>query len=252
VFEYSSVYAPANTVNFASNTIFALTDDIEKIDYLQQKCDYVALFPRSYKDFYDVVDKFPSSAYLVLPQIARNKDLDVLEKIAKSDKVPNVIAENLYALELFKDKNVILGSFLNVLDDNFKSNKILSIEGGISKNGFTYAYGRYPIMTFSHCPKKTIQGSCKNCNKYDTMDITDERGNQFSFRRYEVTYCYSHLLNSIPVDLSTINAKNKISRAFLDLSGKDKQEIDYIIDCFKNGKPTNQKGMTAFCSKNLE
>ena len=251
-FEYNEVYAPTIGFKFPSKAIFAETDDANLIPHLLNTCDFVAYSPRSYKDFYKNIDTFDDKCYLVLPIIARNTDLRLLEKIAKSEKVFNVIAQNAYALELFKDKNVLLGSFCNVIDSSFPSNKILSIEGGLSKNDFIYAYGRYPIMTFSHCPKKTLSGSCKNCNKYDTIDMTDERGNVFTFSHYEVSSCYSRLLNSLPVDLSGVNAKNHINKIYLDLKGKTKEECDKIINCFKNGVNTNEKGMIAFINKNLE
>lgn len=251
-FDFEKVYDCTNKIKLKDNAIFVQTDDLNKVEYLLKKCDYVAYSPRSYKEFYENIDLFPANAYLILPQIARGKDLEIIEKIAKSNKVNNVIVENIYALELFKDKNVILGSFCNILDDNFNANKIMSIESGVSNNGFIYSYGRYPIMTFTHCPKKTVQGSCKNCNKYDTMNIVDERNNEFTFRRFEVVYCYSHLLNSLPIDLSAVNSKQKINKIYLDLSGKSIDEMCYIIDCFKNRKSTQQKGTTGFYSKILE
>ncbi|MBE5731434.1 MAG: U32 family peptidase [Clostridiales bacterium] len=251
-FEYDSVYAPTLKQQFPPKAIFAETDKFEFIEDLLKKCDYVAYSPRSYKEFCNKLDTFNQECFLKLPPIARGKDLKILEEIAKNDRIINVIAENIYSLELFKDKNILLGSFCNIIDKSFPSNKILSVEGGISPNDFVYSYGRYPIMTFSHCPKKTLSGSCKNCAKYDTIDMIDERGNTFTYSHYEVSSCYSQLLNSLPIDLSGINAKSPINKVYLDLKGKTIEECDKIINCFKNKTLTNEKGMTAFCNKTLE
>lgn len=251
-FEFSEVYSPATGIVFPEKAIWAETDNPDIIGLLADNCDFVAYTPKSYKEFYANIQSFPSNCFLVLPPIARNKDLMLLEKIAQCSNVKNVIAQNIYALELFKDKNIVLGAFCNIIDKSFPYNKILSVEGGLSEKDFVYSYGRFPIMTFSHCPKKTLTGSCKNCNKYDTIDMTDERGNLFTFKHYEVFYCYSSLLNSLPVDLSGINSKSPIKKIYLDLKGKNKNEAISVINHFKNGINTNQKGMTAFVSKILE
>ncbi len=251
-FEYEDVYKPTSLAKFPQKAIFAETDNPKLLRNLLNTCDYVAYSPLSYKDFYQNIEDFPNQCYLVLPPIARDKDLRILEKIAQSENVRNVIAQNVYALELFKNKNVVLGALCNVIDPSCHKNKILSIEGGINENDFVYSYGRFPVMTFSHCPKKTLYSSCKNCNKYDTIDIVDERGNVFTFKHYEVSSCYSTLLNSLPVDLSAINSKTPINKIYLDLRGKNKDEAIKIINCFKNRTCTNEKGMTAFANKTLE
>ena len=251
-FEFDNVYKPAKQTLFEDKSIFAETNDIDLCCHLLEKCNYVAYNPSSYKDFYDNIQSFPSKCYLVLPPIARNRDLQLLEKIAAHPQVKSVIAQNVYALELFKDKNILLGSFLNIVDSSFPYSKILSIECGINNTDFIYSYGRFPIMTFSHCPKKTLSDTCKNCNKYDTIDMTDERGNVFTFKHFEIAYCYSSLLNSLPVDLSGINAKSPINRIYLDLKGKNIEQAERIINCFKNKINTNEKGMIAFAGKTLE
>lgn len=251
-FEFDRVFAPTNKVSFAKKAIFAETDDFKLIEFLSSKCDYVAYYPRSYKDFCSKISCFASKCYLVLPPIARQKDLKILEEIAQNPKIENVIAQNVYALELFKDKNVLLGAFCNIIDPSFKANKILSIEGGLSDSDFIYSYGTFPLMTFAHCPKKTLVGACKNCDKYDTIEVSDERGNIFKFEHYEVANCYSRLLNSIPVNLSGINSKRQINKIYLDLKRKKLPEVEKIINSFKSGISIDEKGTTAFCNKILE
>ena len=238
---------------FKQKSVFAMTDDFDAISSLHKISDYVAYKPNDYEEFANhYLDKFQQEIFLFIPQIARNKDLCVLEKIANSSNVKNVIVNNIFGLELFKGKNIVLGPFMNIIDDNLPYSKILSVEGKISKKSFTYAFGYFPFMTLTHCPNKTIKGNCKNCNGYDGISLKDERGNNFTFKRYKVAYCYSHLFNETPINLSQFNASEKFYGAFIDVSGYSKDDATKIINSFIEGKKYECKSFTGFATKNLE
>ena len=250
---FSTLPFSNSTFEIKPNSIFVMTDDFEMINHIKNTADYVAYQPTDYNEFLNKELKdFPSDVFLFTPQIARNKDLRILEKISQNSNVANVIVNNIYGLELFKDKNVVFGPFMNVIDDSFECNKILSVEGGISKKSFTYAFGYFPFMTLTHCPNKTIKGSCQNCNGYKNLSLQDERGNNFTFKRHKIAYCYSHLHNELPINLSQFNANEKFYGAFVDVSGFSKDEALEIIKCFNTGKKYNCKSFTAFATKNLE
>lgn len=251
--DFNSNLLSKSKFSFKPYSTFVMTDNFSMLSQLKSISDYVAYNPLDYNEFLtNDISKLPSDVFLFLPQIARNKDLDLLKKIAENENINNVIVNNIYGLELFKDKNIVLGPFMNIIDDNFDYNKILSVEGGISKKSFTYAFGYFPFMTLTHCPNKTLNGNCQNCKGYKNISMQDERGNQFTFKRYKVAYCYSHLHNELPINLSQFNANEKFYGSFIDVSGFSSSESIEIVKSFINGNKYNCKSFTAFAIKNLE
>ncbi len=155
------------------------------------------------------------NAFLNLPFIARGKDVDVLRDIIKNCNFKGYIVNNLYGLELVKDRRVILGIGLNLINDVIDVDKIYSIESDIFlKNGYVYAQGNVPLMTFCHCERKELLSDCKNC---DGVNVAlSYEGREFYLRRYKIHYCYGQLLNC-----ATLDVLNKgVEKAFIDYSYK--------------------------------
>ncbi len=249
---FTQTFAPANRSDFPDSCLFVLTDDESLLPILKQKATFVAYFPRDFAAFCQNVDRFDPDVFLYTPQIVRSKEVALLEAVARHPAIKRVVANNAYAISLFCEKEIVLGAFFNVIDDSYPAQFILSPEGGISRNGFTYAYGHFPFMTLCHCPKKNLSGNCNSCKGYDSIPLSDEQGRSFTFKRHKILSCYAHLINEAPIDLSAHHAKRAIAKPFLDLCGKSKEEALQIVQAFVDRKPLASRGISAFSNKNLE
>ncbi len=227
------------------------TDDYSFALELLNSVDYVIYSPVDFKDVENIV--FDDRIYLDTPQIARSADLGILKRIASRKDIKKVVVNNLYGLELFKNKQVLLGEFLNIVCDDFDADKVLSVEAGVGEKSFSYCYGFFPFMTFCHCPRKNLMGSCNGCEKRYDLTLSDENGNKFTFRRFSVAYCYSHLLNSKPIDISYQLSKNDVAlKKFLDFRGVSKSKACVILKKFMNGEPTGEEGIKGYFDKKPE
>lgn len=212
--------------------------------------DFIDAFVFSPKDYSDtdtiqrVFSESDKPVFLYLPPIARAKDLPLLERIAKLPYIDNVIADNLYALELFKDKNILLGSGLNFINDFVELEKIASLERDeMSKKDFVTVFSQVPVMTFAHCPYRNLSGGCqKNCKGYNGT-LTDERGNVFNLNHFKVGYCYAQLKNDIPLCLSEEVKKNHVKKIVFDFRGYSADAAEKILSEMKNEKVLGFKHM---------
>lgn len=198
--------------------------------------------PKNYADYDAILTIFRNCnkpIFLDSPVIARGKDLDVLKKLSETPEIKNVIANNLYALKLFAGKNILLGPMMNILNDGVPCEKIYSLESDSAlPNGYYTAYCHVPMMTFSHCPYKTLKGSCGPSCKGFTGSLKDERGNEFSLYHYKVFHCYALLLNNKPLCLiDELNRKNHKKMIF-DCTHLDAKQTASLISDMESGKMT--------------
>jgi len=147
---------------------------------------------------------------LNLPIIANGKDLKLLDSII--EKNPNIvlIANNIYGLHYSKTHTVLAGCGMNVYNNttqeqlikNGASACVLSFEQKpenitLTENTFIYTQGTPALMTFCHCPYKTVfQNDCSKCGFKKGLTYTNASGKIFPIRRTQVSQCYFELLSA--------------------------------------------------------
>ena len=111
-------------------------------------------------------------------------------------------------------------------------------------------YGYLPLMTFSHCPKKSINnGKCVSC-KGEDLSIKDETGKVFLLRNYRIKYCYSQLLNCNVLDNISECKKRGVKNKFVDLIGVG-GDAKEILMSLKNGKSNSLNSTHGYFNKKL-
>ena len=231
--------------DFGKPKIILNVDSQSFIDEFDEtsKIDAFIFSPTDYSDIENIERVFSKSSkpiFLNTPIMARDKDLDILKKIADLPCVENIIANNLYALELFGDKNILLGDGLNLLNDSIAKEKVASLERDVfSKNDYLTVFSQVAIMLFAHCPYKNLNGACdKNCKGYSGK-LVDERGNSFPFSRYKVKYCYAKLKNELPVFLEEEARKKGIQTRSYDFRGASVIYANrFLYEIFSNRIPS--------------
>lgn len=145
-----------------------------------------------------------------LPIVANGMDLKLLDNFLIKNKDIVLLANNVYGLSYVLDGfKVICGTGLNMYSnftENFFVNlgctaAVVSVEQNAKTvelgNNFVYAFGKLALMTFCHCPYKTVfENSCKNCSFGKTLSYVDSFGSRHDIARYQLSQCYFELLNS--------------------------------------------------------
>lgn len=132
---------------------------------------------------------------LQLPIIANGKDIEVIEKLLVAiPDVRTLVSENIYGFKFAGDGyKVIAGAGHNVLNRYAASAcrelgaaavvPSIEREERISSN-------ELPLMTFAHCPYKTVYGNdCSHCSYKQGMELLRE-GRRYAVRRTRVSQCY--------------------------------------------------------------
>ena len=152
----------------------------------------------------------------------------------------------MYAFCFAKTHKVIVGLDMNVFN-NFTISFLQKLGASgfvISKeqqkenikdieNHFVFTLGYAELMTFAHCPYKTISGgTCKTCSYKPGLVYYDVKNNQYKIFRYQMSQCYfkllhSHLVNNI--------ACTKI-KAYVDLNGLTESQAKLALDGLYSGK----------------
>ncbi|MCH1967567.1 DUF3656 domain-containing U32 family peptidase [Paraclostridium sordellii] len=190
-----------------------------------------------------------------LPRILRNKDYKILNNL--SDKNIAVQVGNLGSINLFKNNELYIDSYLNVF--NSETIKHYSSEGANTvcisqelnlteiKEMLNYsdldiesiAYGYTPLMISEYCPMGVLIRDCKKdkrssiCNKsmYALKDGKDE-----VFRLSQDVFCRTSIYNSKPVcileDLYELK-KSNINIFRLDFTLEDSEQIKDVIEAFE-------------------
>lgn len=237
---YLSVGRNIDFVN--KSNVMVQVDDLSKLKDCIDLFDYAAYMPKFYDEkvitdiekFYNETGK---TVFLVLPPILRDGDLGKVLEILSSPSIKHVIVNNLGGLEIAEGKNVLWGPLMNIVNSDFPVDKIMSPEydGNEFGHNFVYVYGRFPLMTFAHCPKKSLNnGKCLAC-KGEDMSIKDETGKVFLIRNYRIKYCYAQLLNCNFINNISECKKRKIQNMFVDIIGADNSAKE-ILTSVKNGQ----------------
>jgi len=177
---------------------------------------------------------------LNLPIVANYLDLSILDNIIKQFPQLVLIANNLYAVSYaLTGSKVIAGTGLNIFNNFAKlllkdfniTQNVLSIEQKLSnftlsKNDFVYTLGTPSLMTFCHCPYKTIIGNnCSSCGFKNNLYYVDQKNKCFAIRRYKISQCYFELLNSSLINNLGWHNYNK----FIDLRTLKNNDIASFI-----------------------
>lgn len=137
---------------------------------------------------------------LQLPVIANGRDIMVIEKLLDECRgIRTLVSENIYGLEFGeRGYRVIAGAGHNALNayaaEAYKtlgaSEVLPSIESGAK-----YDKKEIPLMTFAHCPYKTLfKNDCAHCTYKDGLMLTREK-HKYRVVRTKVHNCYFSLLS---------------------------------------------------------
>lgn len=165
--------------------------------------------------------------YIKLPVFASKNTINSIKvqlNIAiKNDEKIAIFANNYYALELAHEYvlPVIVGFNMNLANDSaVKSlntkNYCMSIELNKEESltsGFTYVYGKFPVMTFLHCPYKNIYKNDCNACRFEKLKFTNEKG-EFAVKRERNAECVFTMYNTACHNL----LNERIAKRYIDLT----------------------------------
>lgn len=250
--QYKNIFSDLTYFTSPDDCIIARFDNVNTANKTSELYDYAAYSPRDWtKNVADELKSLKKPFLLVLPNVMRGEDAGFIKEVLSSDFVKNVIVNNIYGISLSNNKNVLFGPMMNFITDEIKCAKIMSAEGkNTNPENFVYYYGKFPLMTFCHCPFKSgNDGKCLGCKTPPTGTLKDEYGNSFTLYSYRAKYCYCKMLNDNPINLTGTDIKTQ--RKVVDLIGFDEQSCYNILESVK----TNKKlpgGTLAFYNKKLE
>lgn len=181
---------------------------------------------------YAPVDYGNSSAYgealarygdrliLELPIMADTADIEVLKKLIADERLKTVCVNNPYGYTLAVGKQILTGWGMNQTNDAAGGNFMQSpeLDGILGDGYYVYAFGYFPLMTFKHCPRRSLYKSCQGCGGTYDMTLTDDKGT-FRVRHYKVHECYAQLVNDRPIDVLEEMKKRGHTRLAVDLCG---------------------------------
>jgi len=150
---------------------------------------------------------------LDLPIIANGADLELLQNSLadlkeKAIKFDFVVSNNLYGLQFANYGYKIIAGFGHNVYNNLTTLKlkelgvcmvVQSVE--LEKNltsvlpVLTMRNFRLPLMTFAHCPYKTVNSNtCKKCSYSNNLTYS-KGGKQYLLRRVKLSQCYFTMTN---------------------------------------------------------
>lgn len=164
------------------------------------------------------------SFYLDLPKVARYKDfLKIKNIVLNLPQEIGLIANNIYAINFVnKNREVVGGVYLNIANSfSALALKQLGIKTFVKSfedfacdfdKGLTYE-GRPALMTFCHCPYKTVykNDSCLNCKYTGSLTYKDDSQNRFEIRRVKIENCNFELVDNMIIN------QNFYGNKFIDL-----------------------------------
>ena len=151
---------------------------------------------REVKRMLSMLGASASDIALQLPVIANGKDIEVIESLlADMQDIRTLVSENIYGFKYASDGyNVIAGAGHNVLNGyaaracrelgaEAVMPSVESAEGSMSSC-------ELPLMTFAHCPYKTVfENDCAHCTYKQGMELARE-GHRYLVRRTRISQCY--------------------------------------------------------------
>ena len=164
----------------------------------------VSVFKKKYSKYYSI------PLIINLPIIARCEDLKIIDNIVNNNKDCEFVANNIYALDYIDDGiKIWAGSGLNISNNyagQFLSELgvvecVSSIEKWSQTISGTYkvSFGNMTLMTFAHCPFKTLyDNDCSSCKYSGIMKLSSN--SNYKIRRIKIFDCYFELIDDITID----------------------------------------------------
>lgn len=169
---------------------------------------------------------------IYIPANACGNEIDYILKLA-GDKIKTLYCDNVGGVSLSKKGyRIIAGALLNVVNnksaEEFLTNGAECIVSGIENKGtlncaVKYLYGRIPLMTYSHCPYKTvIKTACAECKHKDNLNYI-LNGENLLIKRRKVLHCAFELVSD--------NVYNKVDkeRGYFDFSYVKTEDMINIL-----------------------
>lgn len=238
--------------------------DVELIDFCE-KCDKVAVMSDSYKECdilifkpndynsdFIIPSEIKAEKYLYIPSFACSSDIEIIkEKLSLFD---GIYCDGIWGLRFAEEtgKKFFAGTGFNItncidvkyIKDNtayycvskelsFAEQRKLS-----SDNSFVLTCGGIKVMDFIYCP---FEKTCKNCDKRNLYELSDENGRVFPVHRYEMSSCRfevyncSHLVSKqnfagTLIDLTTVTDGAKTVANF-----RDENKLKQIFKKYTSG-----------------
>ena len=189
------------------NNIYIINEetDLSKLQILEN--DVVAFSPTIYTEEnvlrnIEKISKNYNKIALDLPIIANGKDMQILQNII--DKLDNkimLILSNISGI-IFANttRKTIAGLGLNIYNnlsvlelEKLNVNYFIFSKELTPKNEkfITFGYGKQSLMTFAHCPFKTLfHNSCKDCKFSKNLVIKGTDGKVYDIQRTIISQCY--------------------------------------------------------------
>ena len=188
-----------------------LEDDIYEISSVKDIQKYKGTIVLNIED-YTSLPNLTSKVYIKLPKICRGKDMKAISNMLDKykDNIIGVVAENIYAIELAREKGlkVFGGVGLNIFNSSAASvygitNYVNSVEFDIDdiKDGYAYSSNRVMVMTLTHCPVQlSTKCTCATC-KYNNGFDYKTNSLSIQIEREKVGYCYFNMFLNKPINI---------------------------------------------------
>lgn len=197
-------------------------------------------------DALEICQSYNKDFALFIPRIVKSKELDEIKNSEVYRKVKKVVTNEIGAFSLFQDKEIILGTGMNIFNSyslqSLDNDAILSLEMDIKQinelkyqNKIVQVYGKVENMISEFCPisqfyfNKQIKkcNKCKN-GKYSLVDRKDEE-----FRMLMDEQCRMHLLNNKPLYFDSLNLL-KTNTILLHFTDEDEIKTKTVLDDYFN------------------
>ena len=206
-------------------------------DFNDKKLGYTFIY---FPDDYDVIAKKKHSAYLFVPSFLTEDDIVKIKEL--SEYFDGFYADGLSGVAIAESlsKPFIAGIGLNVFNKFDESallaegakaiavSKELSLQeiSDFGADRVVFTNGNIMLAELLYCP---YGRNCKNCNRKNINELTDELGHKFSVRRYKINgRCRFEIYNGTVLNVSTDIYGGKL----INLVGLDADTKRLII----NGK----------------
>lgn len=230
--DIESLEIPKSRYELSDNYNLLISDDLS-----DKKRGYTFVY---FPNNYDVIEKKKHSAYLFVPSFLTDGDIVKIKEL--SEYFDGFYADGLSGVAIAESlsKPFIAGLGLNVFN-KFDENALLA-EGAkaiaVSKelslqeisdfraDRVVFTNGNIMLAELLYCP---YGRNCKNCNRRNINELTDELGHKFSVRRYKINgRCRFEIYNGTVLNVSTDIYGGKL----INLVGLDADTKRLII----NGK----------------
>lgn len=181
--------------------------------------------PNNYCDFKSCNKlNIQKNSALFLPVITNFDDKKIINNIINSlPSTHPLFVNNIGGIyyKIYQAHDVIISPLLNIKNkyaiiclNEFGITKICSsIEANkqfIEENNLIYfSSGNFPLMTFAHCPYKTVyENNCQNCKFDEKLSYTSESNQEYKIKRTKIANCYFYLMKNINKEISNNFIKN--------------------------------------------